>query len=81
MQNLLTYMLEAIIEGEFTVTADETDGFIVYKISAPQDQIGRIIGKNGKTINAMKNILKVKAVKENVKVDIQIDEEQVTSDK
>lgn len=67
-------MLEAIVEGEFSVAEEETDGFIVFKITAPQDQIGRIIGKNGKTINALKNILKVKAVKENVKVDIQIAE-------
>lgn len=74
MQDLLTYMLESIIEGEFSVVEDEQDGFITYKISAPQDQIGRIIGKNGKTINALKNILKVRAVKENVKVDIQIAE-------
>lgn len=74
MQELLTYMLDAIIEGEYTVTEEDQDGFIVYKISAPEDQIGRVIGKNGKTINALKNILKIKAVKENKKIDIQIAE-------
>ncbi|MBP7832495.1 MAG: KH domain-containing protein [Candidatus Levybacteria bacterium] len=74
MQELLTYMLDSIIEGEYTVTEEDQDGFIVYKISAPSDQIGRVIGKNGKTINALKNILKVRAVKENIKVDIQIAE-------
>ncbi len=74
MQNLLTYMLDSIIEGEYTVTEEDQDGFIVYKISAPEDQIGRVIGKNGKTINALKNILKVRAVKENKKIDIQITE-------
>lgn len=74
MQELLQYMLEAIVEGDFSIAEEETDGFVVYKVSAPQDQIGRIIGKNGKTINALKNILKVKAVKENLKVDIQIAE-------
>lgn len=67
-------MLDNIIEGEYFVSEEEDNGFIVYKISAPQDQIGRIIGKNGKTINAIKNILKVRAVKDNVRVDIQIDE-------
>lgn len=74
MQELLTYMLDSIIEGEYTVTEEDQDGFIVYKITAPTDQIGRVIGKNGKTINALKNILKVRAVKENKKVDIQIAE-------
>lgn len=74
MQDLLTYMLDSIIEGEYTITEEDQDGFIVYKITAPQDQIGRVIGKNGKTINALKNILKIRAVKENKKIDIQISE-------
>lgn len=74
MQDLLTYMLDSIIEGEYTITEEDQDGFIVYKISAPEDQIGRIIGKNGKTINALKNILKIRAVKEDKKIDIQIAE-------
>lgn len=74
MKDLLSYMLDSIIEGEYTIAEEDQDGFVVYKISAPQDQIGRIIGKNGKTINAMKNILKVRAVKENKKIDIQVAE-------
>ena len=74
MQDLLTYMLDSIIEGEYTITEEDQDGFIIYKITAPTDQIGRVIGKNGKTINALKNILKIRAVKENKKIDIQISE-------
>ncbi|MBP6913594.1 MAG: KH domain-containing protein [Candidatus Levybacteria bacterium] len=74
MQDLLTYILDSIIEGEYTITEEEDNGFIVYKISPPQDQIGRIIGKNGKTIHAIKTLLKVRAVRENVKIDIQIAE-------
>lgn len=74
MQELLQYMLDSIIEGEYTVTEEDQEGFIVYKITAPTDQIGRVIGKNGKTINALKNILKVRAVKEGKKVDVQIAE-------
>lgn len=74
MSNLLKYILDNIIEGEYTVSEEEDNGFVVYKISAPQDQIGRVIGKNGKTINAIKNILKIRAVRENLKIDIQIAE-------
>lgn len=74
MEELLEYMLDNIIEGEYTITAEDQDGFIVYKITAPQDQIGRVIGKGGKTINALKNILKIRAVREEKKIDIQISE-------
>ena len=65
-------MLENILEGEFTVTEEDENGFIVYKVTAPQDEIGKIIGKGGKTINALKNILKIRAIKEDKKVDIQV---------
>lgn len=74
MKQALEYMLNAIVEGEYSVAEEDRDGFIVYSITAPEDQIGRIIGKNGKTINALKNVLKIKAVKDNVKVDLAIAE-------
>lgn len=74
MQELLQYILDEIIEGEYTVTESDDNGFIVYSIKAPEDQIGRVIGKGGKTINAIKTLLKVRAVKEDKKIDIQIAE-------
>lgn len=77
MQELLKYILDNIIEGDYTITEDNQDGFIVYNIHAPADQIGRVIGKNGKTINAIKTLLKVRAVKENVKIDVQISEDAI----
>lgn len=74
MQDLLQYILDEIIEGEYSVSESDDNGFVVYSIKAPTDQIGRVIGKNGKTINAIKTLLKVRAVKENKKIDIQIAE-------
>lgn len=65
-------MLKNILEGEFTVTEEDENGFIVYKVTAKQDEIGKIIGKGGKTINALKNILKIRAIKEDKKIDIQV---------
>ena len=67
-------MLNNIIDGPVEVTEENSEGFIVYKVSVPQDQVGMVIGKGGKTINALKNILKIRAIKEDVRVDIQIQE-------
>lgn len=74
MQDLLTYMLENIVDGPVKVVEENDNGFIVYKVSVPQDQVGMVIGKGGKTINALKNILKIRAIREQVRVDIQIEE-------
>jgi predicted RNA-binding protein YlqC (UPF0109 family) len=74
MKDLLSYMLENIVDGPIEVTEENDNGFIVFKVSAPQDQVGMIIGKGGKIINALKNILKIRAIKEQIRVDIQIEE-------
>jgi len=74
MKDLLNYILENIVEGKFSVEEEDQDGFIIYKVTVPADEIGKIIGKGGKTINALKNILKIRAIKENKKIDIQIAE-------
>ena len=73
MKELLEYILTNILEDE-NVKVEEVDenGILVLKIYAPQEQIGRSIGKGGKTINALKNILKIKAIKEDKKIDVQI---------
>ena len=74
MKNVLEYILENIVDGETSVEENEDNGFITYVVHAPQDEIGKIIGKGGKTINSIKNILKIKAIKDGKKVDIQIAE-------
>lgn len=74
MQELLTFMLNNIVDGPVEVTEENSEGFIIYRVSVPKDQVGMVIGKSGRTINALKNILKIRAIRENVRVDIQIDE-------
>ncbi len=74
MQDLVHYMISNIVDGPIEVTTEEENGFTVFRVKAPKDQVGMIIGKGGKTINALKNVLKIRAIKENVHVDIQVDE-------
>lgn len=77
MEQLLKYILDSIFpESEITVESTVRDDATVFTIYAPQAEIGRIIGKEGKVINAMKQILKIKAMKENVFVDLEIKEKQ-----
>lgn len=75
MQELLEYMLEKTIGNpDIKVASEETDGNVVLTIHAPQEEIGRIIGKGGKVINAMKQIVKIQAIKENKRVEINVEE-------
>lgn len=74
MQDLLIHMLENIIDGPVEVTTSEDSGMTIFEVKVPQDQVGMVIGRGGKTINALKNIIKIRAIRENVRVDIQVSE-------
>lgn len=75
MRELLEYILKNIIDNDkITVSESEDDGNITLTIHAPQDEIGRIIGKSGKVINAMKQLVKIQAIKENKRVEIDVEE-------
>lgn len=74
MQELLIFMLNNIVDGPIDVTEENSEGFIIYRVSVPKAQVGMVIGRSGRTINALKNILKIRAIRENVRVDIQVDE-------
>ncbi len=76
MKDLLEYILKNIVDNDkITVREDEEeDGNVILTITAPQDEIGRIIGKGGKVINAMKQLVKIQAIKENKRIEINVEE-------
>ena len=74
MKDALEYIVSNIVDGTVTVDENDQDGFVTLTIHAPKEEIGKIIGKGGKTINAIKNILKIRAIKEGKKIDIQVAE-------
>ncbi len=76
MRELLEYILEKTFSNkEITVSEDEGEaGDIILTIHAPQEEIGKIIGKGGKVINAMKQLVKIQAIKENKRVEVNVEE-------
>lgn len=77
MKDNLVYILNNILEEQnLEIAEEEKDGFTNLVIHAPKECIGRIIGKNGKIINSIKNVLKVKAIKENKRIDVQVVEKE-----
>jgi predicted RNA-binding protein YlqC (UPF0109 family) len=75
MQKLLDYILKNTFSNpEITTSESEEEGSTILTIHAPQEEIGRIIGKGGKVINAMKQIIKIQAIKENKRVEINVEE-------
>lgn len=61
-------------DTQITIDEQDIEGFVTLSVTAPQEQIGKIIGKGGKTINAIKQIVKIKAIKEDKRVEIEVKE-------
>ena len=74
MKEFLEYLLKNIVANpeQIAITESKVDTFITLVISASTEDMGLIIGKEGKNIKAIRNIIKAKAIKDNVRVLVQI---------
>lgn len=65
MKDLIEYIARSLVEHPDDVKLTEIDGerTIVFELRCHQEDIGKIIGKNGKTVGAMRTILSTMAAK------------------
>jgi len=76
MKNLLEFILNHLVDHPEDVRIEETEseeGF-TYTIFVNPEDMGRVIGKNGRIIQSIRNLAKVRAVKENIRAYITIAE-------
>ena len=75
MNKLLEFLLKGILGKEkFDVVETESEGRIDYTIKTAQENVGMIIGKGGKMIKTLRNILKVRATLEKKAVFVNVGE-------
>jgi uncharacterized protein len=51
---------------------EETDGTVVLELSVDDDDYGRVIGRGGRTANALRTLVKASAVREHKRVLVDI---------
>ncbi len=75
MRDLLEFLVKSITgDTKFTIEEAEQDGRVDYLIMAPKEFVGMIIGKEGKTIRAIRNLVKVRATLEKKAVSVSVEE-------
>lgn len=76
MKDVLEYIVKAIVDAPDSITIDEEDldGVVTYTIHAAKEDMGKLIGKQGKVIRSIRNVMKIPAMKEHKKVQIQLGE-------
>lgn len=77
MKDLLIYIAQGLVEepDAVTVTVDEPDdeGIIVYHLHVSENDMGRVIGKQGRIAKAIRTVMRAAATRCDEKVAVEID--------
>jgi predicted RNA-binding protein YlqC (UPF0109 family) len=76
MKDTLHYIITSIVDAPDQVVIDEhtENGIINFTVKVAKDDMGKVIGKEGKIIRSIRNIMKIKAIKEGKKINISLAE-------
>lgn len=76
MKDLLEYIVQNLVTKPEAVSIDEQNdgGSVNLTLTVDPADMGIIIGKNGQTIRAIRKLLTVRAIAENVRINLQLAE-------
>jgi uncharacterized protein len=75
LRDLLEYLVRSLVEHPDRVRVEEVeedDGTVLYELSVHDDDYGRVIGRGGRTAQAVRTVVKAAATRENRRVLIDI---------
>lgn len=76
MKKALEYIISQIVDNpeKVEISEQEDQGMTNFIITVDPADMGKIIGKNGKVIRAIRNIIKISAIKQNKRINIALSE-------
>jgi len=74
MKQLVELIVKALVDQPEKVNITETAGesIVILEISVAQDDVGKVIGKEGRIANAIRTVVKAAAAKQDKKVTVEI---------
>jgi hypothetical protein len=74
MADVVEYLAKALVDtpDEVRVTETEDRGRITIRLDVAEDDFGKVIGKGGRIATALRSMVKVAAVKEDVRANLEI---------
>lgn len=77
MKDLLLCIANGLVEDTSAVSVDvdepDADGVIVYHLHVASDDMGRVIGKQGRIAKAIRTVMRAGAGRANQKIMVEID--------
>ncbi len=74
LKDLLEYLAKSLVDSpdEVHVEATETDTTVVLELSVAKDDVGKVIGKQGRIARALRTIVKASAVRDGKRAIVEI---------
>ena len=74
MEELVKFIVEKLVDDAngVEIQSEEQDGVLVINVIAEKEQIGKIIGKQGRIAKAIRTIVRAGANKDKIKVSVEI---------
>lgn len=74
MEDLLTLLIEPLVADikKVKIEKQQEGNNINFVVHIPKEDIAKVIGKEGRMVKSIKNLLKVRAIKENVYANLEL---------
>lgn len=74
MKELVEYIAKSLVDNPDAVTVNEIDGetSIILELKVASEDVGKVIGKQGRIAKAIRTVVKAAAVKQNKRVLVEI---------
>jgi uncharacterized protein len=74
MKELLEYIARELVDNPNAVTVEETtdDRGVLLRLRVDQEDMGRVIGRGGRTARAIRQVVKIAAIREGVHAHVDI---------
>ena len=77
MKDLLVTIVKGLVEKPEQVTVDvdepNEEGIIVYHLHVAEEDLGRVIGKQGRIAKAIRTVMRAAAIRNDLKIMVEID--------
>ena len=77
MKDFLLYLARAIVDSPNDVSVNEVtspEGYATLELTVAPSDMGKIIGKSGRIIKAVRDLVRILAIKQNTRVNVTLTE-------
>jgi predicted RNA-binding protein YlqC (UPF0109 family) len=74
MRELVEYLTRSLVSEPDAVSVEEIESgrVLVYEVTVAEDEVGKIIGRQGKVIRAIRTVVKAAATRAGTRVDVDV---------